>query len=451
MAKRLWEKGEDLNQRVHDFTVGDDPSVDLELVYWDLVGSAAHARMLQTIGLLTKEELTKLLPALRELAQSDADGTFEIPRALEDCHTAIESALVEKLDEIGRKIHTGRSRNDQVLLATRLYLRERVVAILELLEAVATPLMKRADELAAQLMPGYTHYQPAMPTTVGMWLHAYAEWTLAAIRQGVQLLDTIDSNPLGAASGFGVPLPLNRALVAEQLGFSRVQRNPIEVQNSRGRHELLVARWISDIGSIVEKFACDMVLYTTREFGFFSLPNSFTTGSSIMPQKHNPDVLELLRARAAKLRAAESELAWVTAKLPSHYHRDFQYTKEPVVRSIRNIAEMLPIVAEVTQSFRVNPDRLDSAMTVDLYATYDVYREVRSGVPFRDANRHTAERIAADALDKTTLIAEFDLIAAENGRERLEAHADLATYRAVIEAWRNRIDHAADAMLNSPA
>lgn len=451
MAKRLWEKGEDLNQRVHDFTVGDDPSVDLELVYWDLVGSAAHARMLQTIGLLTKEELTKLLPALRELAQSDADGTFEIPRALEDCHTAIESALVEKLDEIGRKIHTGRSRNDQVLLATRLYLRERVVAILELLEAVATPLMKRADELAAQLMPGYTHYQPAMPTTVGMWLHAYAEWTLAAIRQGVQLLDTIDSNPLGAASGFGVPLPLNRALVAEQLGFSRVQRNPIEVQNSRGRHELLVARWISDIGSIVEKFACDMVLYTTREFGFFSLPNSFTTGSSIMPQKHNPDVLELLRARAAKLRAAESELAWVTAKLPSHYHRDFQYTKEPVVRSIRNIAEMLPIVAEVTQSFRVNPDRLDSAMTVDLYATYDVYREVRSGVPFRDAYRHTAERIAADAIDKTTLIAEFDLIAAENGRERLEAHADLATYRAVIEAWRNRIDHAADAMLNSPA
>ena len=451
MAKRLWEKGEDLNQRVHDFTVGDDPSVDLELVYWDLVGSAAHARMLQKIGLLSKDELTKLLPALQELASIDAAGQFQIPRALEDCHTAIESALVEKLDDIGRKIHTGRSRNDQVLLATRLYLRERVVAVLELLEAVATPLMKRADELAAQPMPGYTHFQPAMPTTVGMWLHAFAEWTLATIRQGMQLLDTIDSNPLGAASGFGVPLPLDRAQVAAHLGFSRVQRNPIEVQNSRGRHELLVARWISDIGSLIEKFACDMVLYTTREFGFFSLPNSFTTGSSIMPQKHNPDVLELLRARAAKLRAAESELAWVTAKLPSHYHRDFQYTKEPVVRAIRNITEMLPIVGEVIESFGVNAERLNGAMTVDLYATYDVYREVRSGVPFRDAYRHTAERIAANAIDKASLVAEFDLIAQENGRERGEAHIELEAYRAVIKGWRTRIDTAAEQMLNAPA
>ncbi len=451
MAKRLWEKGEDLNQLVHDFTVGDDPSVDLELVYWDLVGSAAHARMLQKIGLLSKEELTKLLPALQELARQDADGSFEIPRALEDCHTAIESALVERLDDIGRKIHTGRSRNDQVLLASRLYLRDRVVAVLELLEAVATPLMKRADETAAQLMPGYTHYQPAMPTTVGMWLHAFGEWMLALMRQGIQLLETIDSNPLGAASGFGVPLPLDRAQVAEHLGFSRVQRNPIEVQNSRGRHELLVARWVSDIGSLIEKFACDMVLYTTREYGFFSLPNSFTTGSSIMPQKHNPDVLELLRARSAKLRAAESELSWVTAKLPSHYHRDFQYTKEPAVRAIRNIVEMLPIVGEVIQSFGINPERLNSAMTVDLYATYDVYREVRSGVPFRDAYRHTAERIAANTVNKNELVAEFDLIAQDNARERVEAHKELETYKAVVEAWRKRVDQAAETMLNSPA
>ncbi len=439
MAKRLWEKGEELNERVHDFTVGNDPEIDKELVRWDIIGSAAHARMLATQKLISNAELHQLLSALKDLLKESDDGQFEIPRTLEDCHTAIESKLIAKLNDTGRKIHTGRSRNDQVMLAMRLLLRARVVGVVEGLARFSSTVLTKAFSTADEPMPGYTHFQPAMPTSVAMWLHAFAESAIALIRQGLHVLDSLDTNPLGAASGFGVSLPLDRALVAKHLNFSRVQRNPISVQNSRGYHELLVCRLISDIGAVIEKFSFDMVLYTAREFGFFTLPTSFTTGSSIMPQKHNPDVLELLRARAGKLRAAETELTWITSKLPSHYHRDFQYTKEPVIRSLRNIEEMLPIATEVVQSFGINSEKLKAAMTSDLYATYDVYKQVRAGTPFRDAYQATAARIAKDDIDKESLISEFEPIAKENEQERIAAHAELGELFSDIAQWRNLI------------
>lgn len=440
MSDRLWEKGEELNQLIHNFTVGNDPEIDRALVRWDAQGSAAHARMLHAIGLLSKDECSSLLALLSEIVARDARGEFTIPAKLEDCHTAIEAFLTDRADDAGRKIHTGRSRNDQVLLAMRLYLRASLLAFLEQTSDFASALITRANETADFPLAGYTHFQPAMPASVGMWFHAFAESSIAITKDGLALLGQLDCNPLGTASGFGVPLPLDRRMTADVLKMSQVQRNPIAVQNSRGYFELRVARLLSDAAALIEKLACDLILYTMREFGFFSIPASFTTGSSIMPQKHNPDVIELLRARAAKVRAAEQELSLVTMKLPSHYHRDFQYTKEPVMRSVAHLHEMLPIVSEVVRTLVCNREALERGMTDDLYATYDVYKAVREGAPFRDAYRATAERIRQGTLDVSLMKSEFSHVAAVNAAEREEAARELASLGEAIAAWRKKLD-----------
>lgn len=426
---RLWDKGEKLNVRVHRFTVGDDPQVDRALVESDLIASAAHAKMLLSQGLLTKEDCRALLSELSRIAETNRQGKFSISEELEDCHTAIESTLVEKVGEAGRRIHTGRSRNDQVLVAMRVFLREQAVSILGELLSTAEVYFSRAEKIGHQPMPGYTHFQPAMPSSVAMWLQAFGESALEQAREGFGLLELLDSNPLGVASGFGSSLPLDRKGTAKSLGFSRVQRNPIAVQNSRGHYELKSLRWASDIAGMIEKFACDMILYTTREFGFFTLPTEFTTGSSIMPQKHNPDVIELLRGRAAKIRGAENELAWVIAKLPSNYHRDFQYTKEPLIRGLAHLRECLGILHEVVQSFQVNSAALEQAMSVELYATYDVYREVKGGKPFREAYQLTAERVKAQSLKKADLVSDFAVIAKESDAELAEARIELKAFQ----------------------
>ncbi|MFN8390934.1 MAG: argininosuccinate lyase [Bdellovibrionota bacterium] len=440
MSKRLWEKGEDLNRQVHAFTVGDDPVVDLELAYWDTVGSAAHVKMLKKIGLATAAECNTLLKELHKISELCKAGKLEIPFELEDCHTAIETQLIAAAGEAGRKVHTGRSRNDQVLLAVRLYLRDRVCTIVSEVLQTAELLFQRAEELGHQPMPGYTHFQPAMPASLRLWLHAFGESFLELAREGAATLDLLDSNPLGAASGFGTSLGLDRQATTDALEFARVQRNPIAVQNSRGQYELKALRLATDIAGVIEKLMIDLILYTTREFGFFNLPTSLTTGSSIMPQKHNPDVLELLRGRAAKIRGAETELSWVLAKLPSHYHRDFQYSKEPMVRGLRHLLECLPITREVIRSFTVNKERLDNAMTADLYATYDVYRQVKDGVAFRDAYRVTAAKYKAGDIKAENLKSDFDTIAAECDAELAQAKADLKTFSGALKQWTAKLN-----------
>ncbi len=409
MGKRIWDKGEVVDQLMHELTVGNDPELDRNLVSADAFGSAAHARMLRKVGLLTSDDCRVLLKELSEIAALGSKGLFPIPRELEDVHSAIESRLIEKCGEAGRRIHTARSRNDQVLLATRLFIRRKVLSDLEVCFSLADTIATRFSELCDVQMPGYTHMQPAMPSSFGMWLHSWYEGLLELMRCGISLLKELDSNPLGSGAGFGSSLRIDRAYVAELLGFARVQRSFIDVNNSRGRYETRYCSWACELASLFEKFASDVMLYTTREFGFIELPNELTTGSSIMPQKRNPDVVELLRARASKVRGAQWELQSLTAKLPSSYNRDLQYTKAPFFRASEELTSILQMAGLIFARFSVRRERVSDCLHEELYATYDACREVTKGQPFRDAYRATAERVKSGKLDISELKKDFEL------------------------------------------
>lgn len=437
--KRLWDKGEELNKEVHQFTVGNDPVYDQEILCSDVIGSAAHARMLTEVGLMSADDLKKIIPCLKDIYNQGLEGKFEIPSELEDCHTAIESYLTEQIGEAGKRIHVGRSRNDQVILAVRLYLRRKVTFLLAELAELAGTSLERAEQLLDVPMPGYTHLQRAMPSSFGMWLHAHAEGCLDLINSGLDLLDQMDRNPLGAAAGFGVSLPLDRECTARLLSFSEVQRSPIDVQNSRGRYELRALRFCSDVAQLLEKYSWDMILFCTEEFNFISLPKEFTTGSSIMPQKRNPDVLELMRASGAKIRGAETELSLVTAKLPSNYHRDFQFTKEPLFRGISHLQLMLSVWNQVISGFAVNEDNSSKAMSDELYATYEAYRLVKDGMPFRDAYKQVADQISNKSLNVKSLKNDFAQIISTT-REQIElASNELETQLTEIAGWQTKI------------
>ncbi|HEY3242538.1 MAG TPA: argininosuccinate lyase [Phycisphaerae bacterium] len=392
-TQRLWDKGGDVDAVIHRFTVGDDPHWDRYLVHWDCIASAAHARTLAKAGVLSEVELETLTGGLAQIDTLDREGQFEIPEELEDCHTAIEAWLTKHVGEAGAKIHTARSRNDQVAVAMRLYMRHHVLEWVSALERFINTCQERMERDGDIPMPGYTHMQPAMPSSVGMWLHAFAEAALEQMRACSDLLERLDCCPLGTGAGFGVALPLNREYTAKLLGFSRVQRSPIDVQNSRGRMETYFVRVAVDIGAFLEKLAWDLILFSTAEYGFFSLPESMTTGSSIMPQKRNPDVLELLRARAGRLRGRLHELEWVAGKLPSNYHRDLQLTKEPTIRAALDIEDMLLVAERVVAGFTLHHDKLEAAMRPELYAADAAYTLVQQGVPFRRAYREIAEQL----------------------------------------------------------
>ena len=435
----LWNKNEATDEAIHRFTVGNDYITDLELLPSDILGTAAHTRMLGKVGLLKKDEVSKIIEKLGLLFSEATAQKLSIKPEQEDCHTFIEQHLTKELGELGEKVHTGRSRNDQVLLAMRLKLRAFVVSELSDLLAFTDVALKRAKETLQIEMPGYTHFQPAMPSSVGMWLHAFAENSLSLIRDGLALLELINLNPLGVGAGFGVSLPLDRGTVTTLLEFSAPQRNPIDVQNSRGRAELKVVRWCSDISALLEKLSFDLVLYSSAEFGFFSLPKAFTTGSSIMPQKHNPDVLELLRARASVVRGAEAELQGVIAKLPSNYHRDFQLTKDPVFRALRITKEGVPIASRVLNEFTINKSALEARMIPELYATYAAFRAVQAGATFREAYRTVAETVATKSLKIAECKDDLKTILADISNEISQADKELAKHTAATAKWEERL------------
>ncbi|MFN0134796.1 MAG: argininosuccinate lyase [Phycisphaerae bacterium] len=408
---RLWDKGLPLDELIHRFTVGDDPILDLEIVGDDCVGSAAQAHTLARLGILSGEELSALLAALKEITTIHERGEFTIPPQLEDCHTAIESHLTQRCGDAGLKIHTGRSRNDQVATAMRLYLRRQTKQLLSRLTEFSDALLTRIASDGQIAMPGYTHMQPAMPSSVGQWLHAFWEAAAAQFDAGEHVLARLDSCPLGSGAGFGVPLDLDRAFTARILGFSKPQRSPIDVQNSRGLTELYFTRFATDIGRLLEKLACDLMLFTTAEYAFFRLPENVTTGSSIMPQKRNPDVLELMRAKAARLRSRCVELEWVSGKLPSSYHRDLQLTKEPTIRAAREIGELLDVARHVLVGLQIDADKLRAAMRPELYATRVALDRAQAGTPFRQAYREVATELRENRLDVAALIGKPDAAA----------------------------------------
>ena len=384
MAK-LWFKNYDLNELLEKFTVGNDYILDKNLVVSDCLCSIAHIQMLSDIGVLTKAEFKALKAALLEIIKLDREGKFEIKLSDEDCHTAIEGYLTSKLGDAGKKVHTGRSRNDQVLTATRFYAKTRLIQILGRALDLVDSLTAFAEKYKDVPMPGRTHMQIAMPSSVGLWGAAFAEELLDDIAFLKSAYDLNNRCPLGSAASYGVPLPLNRELTASLLGFAGIQNNVLYANNSRGKIESMIADALEQLTLTFSKMAQDLIIFSMPEFGYFSLPASLCSGSSIMPQKKNPDGLELLRGKAASLSGYCAGMKNVIRALPTGYNRDFQETKELFIK-ILDTADISTQVAKLTiDELKVNKAKLKAGFTPDIFATDEALRLVASGKSFRDA------------------------------------------------------------------
>jgi argininosuccinate lyase len=428
-VKKLWQTKDGLDAAVEDYTVGADHLLDARLLRYEVYGSLAHATGLASIGVLTPEELASLRAELKRL--HDSDEPFAVTREQEDVHTAVEQRLTAALGETGAKIHAGRSRNDQVQTNLRLYLKDRLLALHGLAAEASAAWQAFGERWQGRTLPGYTHLQRAMPTTVGHWAASHAEALVEALRTLRHAYDEADACPLGSAAGYGVMLPLDRELTARLLGFSRVQRNTLRVQTARPRLEAAVAAALTLVARDLGALAWDLSLFTTAEFGFLSLSESFTTGSSIMPQKKNPDVVELTRARAALFPGRLSQLLAVGA-LPSGYHRDYQLTKAPLIESLDELERMLAMAARLPGALNVREDRCAAAVTEDLLATHRAVALVKDGVPFREAYRAVAAEARAATEPRVVAEAPLPDYAGAPGRPDWPA---LSAERAAAESW----------------
>ncbi|MBI9108567.1 MAG: argininosuccinate lyase [Spirochaetales bacterium] len=384
MAK-LWQKDYELNELVEKFTVGRDYILDKGLVVSDCAASVAHARMLNSIELLTAEELQALEAALKEVISDFRSGSFEIKQSDEDCHTAIENYLTQKTGEAGKKIHTGRSRNDQVATALRLYSRASILRLLGKGTALVSSILKFAGENEDVPMPGRTHMQIAMPSTVGLWAGAWAEELADSLKNLLSVYSLVNQCPLGAAASYGTPLPLNREMTSQLMGFAKVQNNVLYVNNSRGRLESLVLNAVEHISLILSSVAQDLILFSLPEFGYFGLPAELCSGSSIMPQKKNPDGLELMRAKSATISSYVMNIKQVVRSLPSGYNRDFQETKEPYMKGLELGGQCMDIMELTFSRLEVKREGLEKGFTPEIWATDAAIELVAGGMSFRDA------------------------------------------------------------------
>ncbi len=391
---KLWNKGTSLNKQIEAFTVGNDFLLDQALVPYDCKASIAHAEMLKGIGIITAEELGSLKQGLHEIEALSDEGTFVIQQEDEDCHTAIEHYLTEKCGEAGKKIHTARSRNDQVAAALRLYYKEELKNVKDATSGFVVALEQKKKAYGNIPMPGYTHMQKAMPSSVGLWLGAFASNMADNLKMLESVHELIDQNPLGSGAGFGIPaIAVDKELTKKLLGFAKVQENPLAVQNSRGKYEAAILSVLSLIMADLNKLATDLLLFTTSEFGFFSLPDGFTTGSSIMPQKKNYDALELVRGKYHIVLGYEFQVKSLIANLPSGYNRDFQLTKEPVMKGFEMVKDCLSVMTLTVENLIINQEQLNKAMTPELYATEKANALVKQGVPFREAYKEVAHNL----------------------------------------------------------
>jgi argininosuccinate lyase len=393
---KLWDKGYRLDSAVERYTVGDDYRLDAALVKHDCLASIAHAGALHKAGILSLSEKRRLVRELRRILSLDRKGEFSILPEDEDGHTAIEKFLTAALGDLGKKIHTARSRNDQVVTALRLYSREKLHNVEQRIEALARALRRKAGKSKRIRMPGYTHARKAMPSSFAAWLEAFAESmqdNRIPIRAALSLLD---QNPLGTGAGYGIPVfAVDRSQTARELGFRRVQKSALYVQNSRGKFEAVTVSALSNVMLDINKMCADLILFSMDEFGFVRLPREICTGSSIMPQKMNPDVLEIARARYHTVIANEHQIKSIIGNLMSGYNRDLQLTKKPLMESFEIVESTLSIMLHVMEGIMVDEEKSRLACTPEIYATEEVYRLVQSGVPFRDAYRKVAEKYAS--------------------------------------------------------
>lgn len=382
---KLWEKNYTLDSMMEHFTVRNDYVYDEELVLADVIGSASHAQGLKKIGILSEKETEDLMKGLREIASLRLSESFPISQQDEDCHTAIEGYLTEHFGECGKKIHTGRSRNDQVQTALRLYMREASLLLARASVSFASALIELAEKNQDIPMPGRTHMQIAMPSSVALWALSYAEEILEESNMLLSLYSVMDQSPLGSAASYGVTLPLDRAYTASLMGFAKVQNNVLYANNSRGKFEAFFLDHAEYIALTISKLSQDLMLFTLPEFGYFSLPKELCTGSSIMPQKKNPDGLELARSRTSLIGSCSMRVKSIIRALPSGYNRDFQDTKEPLIEGFRAAEELVLIMKEMTEKLEVHPEALEKACVPELYATDRVMEKVIAGGNFRDS------------------------------------------------------------------
>lgn len=390
---KLWDKGYDENSRVDEFTVGHDRELDLLLAKYDVMGSMAHIRMLEHIGLLKKDELEILLSALGDILKSAEDGTFVIEDGIEDVHSQVEYLLTKRLGPVGKKIHSGRSRNDQVLVDLKLFMRDELLKIADKTHHLFEILQESSDKYAHVLMPGYTHMQVAMPSSFGLWLGAYAESLVDDMRLLLAAYQVANQNPLGSAAGYGSSFPLDRQMTTELLHFNAPHYNVVAAQMSRGKTERSVAYAMASLASTVGKLAMDACLFMCQNFGFISLPDSLTTGSSIMPHKKNPDVFEIIRGKCNRLQAVPNEISLLTTNLPLGYQRDLQLLKDILFPAIGELKDCLDMCGFMISHLKVNDHILEDSRYDYLFTVEDVNRLVLKGMPFRDAYREIGMQV----------------------------------------------------------
>lgn len=395
MAQKLWEKSVQVDRDVERFTVGKDREMDLYLAPFDILGSLAHISMLQSIGLLTAEELKQLTEELRNIYRDTETGKFLIEEGVEDVHSQVELLLTRKLGDIGKKIHSGRSRNDQVLVDLKLFTRSRLQNIVKKTEKLFDTLIAQSEKYKQVLMPGYTHLQVAMPSSFGLWFAAYAESLADDLIVMQAAYRVCNRNPLGSAAGYGSSFPLNRTQTTDSLGFETMDYNVVYAQMGRGKTERIVASAIASIAATLAKLAFDACLYNSQNFAFIKLPDAFTTGSSIMPHKKNPDVFELTRAKCNKLQALPYQITLIANNLPSGYFRDLQIIKELFLPSFDELEECLDMVDLMISQIAVNEHILDDKRYDYMFSVEEVNRQVQTGTPFRDAYKQVGLEIEA--------------------------------------------------------
>lgn len=423
--KKLWQKeskqsGIDTSL-IEAFTIGKDKELDMQLAEYDVLGSLAHTQMLESIGLLNKEELALIQNGLKEILNEIKEGTFFIEQGVEDVHSQIELLLTKRIGEAGKKIHSGRSRNDQVLLDIKLFIRSEINTINLEIEKLFHLLLHKSEIHKNDLLPGYTHFQLAMPSSFGLWFAAYAESLTDDMELMKAAYKVSDKNPLGSGAGYGSSFPLNRQMTTDLLGFENLNYNVVYAQMTRGKTEKIMAMAMATVAATLSKLAYDICLYMNQNFGFISFPDELCTGSSIMPHKKNPDVFELIRAKCNRLQALPNELALLTNNLPSGYHRDMQLTKDCLFPAIKELKDCLSMTQLMIGHMEVKKDILEEEKYLHLFSVEKVNRLVMDKIPFRDAYKKTGMEIETGIFEKPQKITHTHIGSIGNlGNERIK-------------------------------
>ena len=390
---KLWDKGFSIDKKIEQFTVGNDREIDLHIAKYDVQASLAHARMLKSINIMSKDELKLLEKGLADLQQQIKEGTFTIEDQFEDVHSKIEFELTKQVGEVGKKIHTARSRNDQVLVALQLYYKENLSEINSKVRILFDTLLQLAETHKDKLLPGYTHLQVAMPSSFGLWFSAYAELLIDDVYVLNAVRKIVDQNPLGSAAGYGSSFPIDREFTTKELEFSTLKYNVVAAQLSRGKSERAVANALGSVCNTLGRFAMDVCLYMSQNFGFITFPDELTTGSSIMPHKKNPDVFELIRGKCNKIQALHTEMLLITNNLPSGYHRDFQLLKENIINAFEDVKDILDIFNYAIQQIIVKDIDLSDEKYQYLFTVDSINNLVVDGLSFREAYQKIGDQV----------------------------------------------------------